>query len=216
MSKKMFFVSNGRCGTKSIQKLLNEKLGSDFIVVHQVRGSRIANVVGNLMYSLGECELAKKGMFNKIFDNYFNQDDKFFISSDPLTAMIIPQKYVKSDKVAIVQIVRDSESFADSFLNIIKKRPTSFIAHTLIPFWQIGIFPLENLFSSNIRKKYISLNKLKNKWFAQQYSRNDNYVTVAFEDLFKEDNLAKVVNYFFGTEIKLSPKELAIKSNASK
>jgi flavodoxin len=51
--KILIFVSTGRCGTKRIAEILKEKLPEDkFAVQHQMNISRIANILGNLMYYL--------------------------------------------------------------------------------------------------------------------------------------------------------------------
>jgi len=211
MNKKMFFVSNGRCGTTRIQEILNSHLDDSFTVVHQMKYSRIGNIIGNIFYIFGSNKKIKEKIFDSIINKY---DTKInFISTDSLSAMLIPQKYINSNKVAIVHIVRASNDFADSFIRFSKSRLKSIIAHNIIPFWQIGIYPFERMWNKNIKQKYIKLNDVKNKWFEKNYSKNQNYVKINMQQIFTNDNLENIVNKFFSTDIKISEEELKTKSN---
>lgn len=215
MNKKMFFVSNGRCGTTRIQEILNNHLDdTDFTVKHQMRYSRIANIIGNITYLNGNYEWVKEKIFKNIIKKY--DAKKNFISTDPLTSMLIPQSYAFSNKVAIVHVVRESNSFANSFIKLSKTNFGSFVAHNLIPFWQISIFPFERIWNRNIKQKYINLNEEKNHWFEKKYSKNPNYIKINMKKLFTNNYLESIINDFFDTKIHVSKEELKIKSNATK
>ena len=209
--KKLIFISTGRCGTKRIAQILNKHLPEEFTVVHQMPFSRLANLVGNLFFYLGSSEKIRHLLYNFITSKY--RRGKHFICSDPLTAMIIPKAYVDLEDVCIVHIVRDAETFADSFFNLSRQRFNSFIAHNLIPFWQIGIWPLENWLNPEIKKKYRKIAELKNNYFTETYSSNPNYVRIEMLQIFNSDFLSKIIFKLFNYEVIIPPNELKIKAN---
>lgn len=209
--KKLIFISTGRCGTKKIAQILRKHLPEEFAVVHQMPFSRLANVVGNLFFYLGSSEKIKQLLYNFIVSKYCR--GKHFICSDPLTSMVIPKDYIESADVCIVHIERNSEAFADSFFRLSRQRISSFIAHNFIPFWQIGIWPLENCLNSRIKKKYIKISALKNKKFAETYSSNPNYVRIEMAQIFNSDFLSNIIFKFFNYKIIIPANELKIKTN---
>lgn len=212
--KKLIFVSTGRCGTARIAQLLREKLSDDYSVVHQMRYSRLANIIGNVMLYVGESNSIKRLLYEFIVSGYEGRNH--FISTDPLTAMIIPDEYISSPEVCIVHIIRDDTSFARSFFSFSRSRLKSFIAHNFIPFWQPGVWPLENILNRNIGKKYQAVSKLKNDFFSKKYSVNPNYYQVRMGDIFTAPVLQDIVNGFFGEDISMSTGELSIKANESR
>jgi hypothetical protein len=208
--KRIIFVSTGRCGTKRIFEILKDK-DIDADVIHQLPYSRLANVIGNILYYTKDSQLIKKKLFLFLFKRYSSK--KFFICSDPLTSMIIPDEIIKSPDTMIVHIVRDKKEFAESFFKISRQRAKSFIAHNFIPFWQIGIWPLENMLNKNIKKKYMTVCTKKNNFFKQRYSLNSSYLIIDMHILLKDNFLAKITNNFLKTEIKIKENEISIKSN---
>ena len=213
--KALIFVSPGRCGTRRLAELLKEKLPNEFTVKHQMRFSRAANVIGNVMYHFGQSEKIKEKLYYLIVSNYVN--NRYFISCDPLTAMIIPQKWIESDNVSIVQITRDPGSFADSFLQFSREKMKSMVAHNLIPCWQIGVYPFENFFSRNkIKKKYKYICKLKENFFEMHYSSNPNYFKVDMNRLYKDDFLEQLLDYSFQYHISITKHDLSIRKNQTK
>ena len=49
--KHLLFVSCGRCGTVRLAQILRKKLPVEkYAVVHQMKYSRLANVIGNILY----------------------------------------------------------------------------------------------------------------------------------------------------------------------
>jgi len=212
--KALIFVSPGRCGTKRIAEILKEKLpAEEFAVTHQMNFSRLANIVGNLMYYFGQSEKIKEKLYNLIVSKHIN--GKHFITSDPLTAMIIPKKWVENENVCIVQITRDPEEFAESFYRFSRKKMKSFIAHNFIPFWQPRVLPLENLLSSIIKKKYEKVRQEKEFFFDTVYEGNPNYIKVDVNKLFDVNFIGKLANLLFYQSIEVKPGELSIKSNQS-
>ena len=212
--KKLIFVSAGRCGTARIAQLLREKLSDKYSVVHQTRYSRLANVIGNVMLYAGESNSIKRLLYEFIVSRYDGRTH--FISTDPLTAMIVPDEYITSPEVCIVHIIRDDTSFARSFISFSRSRLKSLIAHNLVPFWQPGIWPLENILNRNIGKKYEEVSRLKNTFFFEKYSANPNYYQVKMGDIFTKPALQNIVNEFFGESISISSGDLSIRANESK
>lgn len=209
--KKLIFVSTGRCGTKRIAQILNQYLPEEFAIVHQMPFSRLANFVGNIFFYLGYTEKFKYLLYNSITSKYRRR--KHFICSDPLTAMIIPKAYIDLKDVCIVHIVRNADTFAESFFNLSRQRSNSFIAHNLIPFWQIGIWPLENCLNPEIKKKYRKIAELKNNYFTQAYSSNPNYKRVKMKIIFSSNFLNDLVYDFFHYAADIPAQALKMKAN---
>ncbi|MCF7889451.1 MAG: sulfotransferase domain-containing protein [Victivallales bacterium] len=213
--KALIFVSPGRCGTTRIAEILREKLPrEEFAVTHQMPFSRLANVVGNLMYYFGQSEKIKEKLYDLIVARYIN--GKHFITTDPLTAMIIPKKWVESENVCIVQITRDPEEFAESFYRFSRKKTKSFISHNFIPFWQPGVLPLENFLGRGIKSKYKKVQKKKEVFFDTVYAGNVNYIKVDIHKLFDTDFITGLIHSYFCQPLELKPGELSVKSNQSR
>ena len=212
--KALIFVSPGRCGTTRLAEILRKKLPpEEFAVTHQMPFSRLANVVGNLMYYFGQSEKIKEKLYNFIFARYIN--GRHFITTDPLTAMIIPRKWVESEKVCIIQITRDPEDFAESFYHFSRKNLKSFIAHNFIPLWQINMLPFENLLNSGIKNKYQNIQQQKECFFDTIYAGNSNYIKYDMKRLLETDLLSYIIKFFFHLSIEIRKYELIIKSNQS-
>jgi hypothetical protein len=212
--KKLIFVSTGRCGTKRIAEILKEKLPDDqYVVVHQMRFSRLANIIGNLIFYIKESDLIKQVLYSLVIAKY--KKGMNFISSDPLTAMVVPSKYINSSDVFIVHIVRDDKSFAKSMFYFSRSRLKSLIAHNLIPLWQPGIWPFENLFNKNILRKYEKVSAIKNKFFFERYSSSPNYYQAKMKDLFTTNLLQEISNEWFNVNISVSANDLNRKANES-
>lgn len=209
--KKLIFVSTGRCGTKRIAQILRKYLPEEFAVVHQMPFSRLANVIGNLLFYWGPSDKIKRLLYNLIVSPYCRE--KHFISSDPLTSMVVPKDYIHSADVCLVHIERDPEDFADSFLKLSRQRIFSFIAHNFIPFWQIGIWPLENILSPGIKRKYIEIAKLKNNFFNDSFSSSPNFKKIAMDQVFSSNFLNHIIHQHFHYEAGIPDHELKIKSN---
>jgi hypothetical protein len=209
--KKLIFISTGRCGTKRIAQILGKYLPEEFAVVHQMPFSRLANVIGNLLFYLGPSDRIKRLLYNFIVSSYCRK--KHFICSDPLTAMLIPEDYITSVDVCVVHIERNPKDFANSFFKLSRKRMSSFIAHNLIPFWQIGIWPLENIFNPRIKRKYLKIAKLKNNYFAETFSSNPNFKKIEMDHVFSTNFLNKIILEHFHHEAAIPDHELKIKAN---
>ena len=207
--KKLIFVSAGRCGTTRITQILKEYLPVEFSIQHQMPFSRLANIIGNIFFYFGQSE--KLNIYKFITLRY--SKGKQFICTDPLTSMIIPKEYIESEDVYIVHIVREPKEFAESFFNFSRKKLKSFIAHNFLPFWQIGIWPLENILNSNIREKYGKVAELKNRYFSDKYSLNPNYLQVDMDEIFNSSFLKDIIYNFFNHNIQITEEDLKIKAN---
>jgi len=210
----LFFISCGRCGTTRIAEILKEKLPPDqYTVVHQMKYSRLANVIGNLMLCLGSSEKIKKLLYYKIIAAY--QNNYHFISADPLTAMVIPKSLTDNPGNYIIHIQREPGAFAESMYSFSRKRLKSFIAHNFIPFWQLGILPLENIMNKNIKDKYKYTSAVKNSFFENKYGNQKNYIRIDMNNLFSERVLQTIIEKIFDEKIKILEKDLKKKSNES-
>ena len=212
--KQLLFVSCGRCGTVRLAQLLREKLPTaKYTVVHQMKYSRVANVLGNIAYYVEGVDWLKEKLYRSIISRYGK--DKHFVSTDPLTAMIIPESMLNHRDTFIVHVQRDHDEFACSMVRLSRKRLKSWIAHNLIPFWQPGIFPLENQLRSNIYSKYRQVSVVKNHYFSDCYGELDNYCHVDMQDLFSAGRLEVLLKETIGESISISKEELSKKSNES-
>lgn len=209
--KRLIFVSTGRCGTTRISQILREKLPASYWVTHQMPFSRLANVIGHILLYTGGGEHIKRRLYGWIAAQ--SEHTQQFISSDPLTAMILPEALVRSHQVHIVHIVRDPSAFATSLFQLSRRRYKSFIAHNFIPFWQPGIFPLENALSCNVIKKYEEIARRKQLFFDTKYAVNPNYRRVKMEALFRSDVLRNIIHEVFGETIVISESDLHIRAN---
>lgn len=212
--KILIIVSTGRCGTVRLTEILTKNLSDSYYVAHQQNKSRKANVLGNLFYYVGSNEKFKI----KIYTKNLNKTTKSkIIITDPLISMMIPEEMIFSENVAIFHIFRDSLSFGKSFYQFSRKKVKSFIAHNFIPFWQIGIFPFQNiLFGKKMINSYKKTADKKNKWFIEKYSKNKYFVSISMKEVFNSDKLEKYLNHFFASEIKINANDFLVKSNTSK
>ncbi len=211
--KRIIFVSSGRCGTRRIYELLNNCLPSNVAVVHQMRFSRLANILGTLMVTTkGKIDFSK--LYEPLTKRYYKGKD-IFISTDPLSSMILPTEIISSQDTCIVHIVRLDHDFAKSIYTLSRNRIPSFVAHNLIPFWQPGIIPLENIFNKKIQGKYASANRLKNRYFEERYRTNPHYMKINHVDLFQPACLENIIDHFLGLKIFIPDSALARKSNES-
>ena len=212
--KKLIFISTGRCGTTRISEILKDKLPNHkYAVVHQMKFSRLANVLGNIMYYWNDSNRMKKYLYTWIISKY--QKGNLFISTDPLTSMIIPKEFIESSEVCLVHIVRDPDSFAKSMYSFSRCRLKSLIAHNIMPLWQPGIWPFENIVNKNILNKYREVANIKNEYFFAHYSRSMNYHQVKMSDLFLTNLLQEIVNKWFDESISITASDLNTKSNES-
>ncbi len=212
----LIFVSTGRCGTKRLQEILNRHLGARKVCVkHQVGVSRFANVMGHLMFFVGSVEKLKERLFAQAMKTCTESDH--YISSDPLVSTVIPKTILERPNTHIVHLHRDHEAFAKSMYALTRNRRKSFVAHNLIPLWQPGLWPFENMIRRNRAvKKYKRISEKKNEWFRIKYSRYQNYHSVNMMEVFESGVLENIVMDAFGIRIKIDEIELQKKSNESR
>ena len=211
--KALFFISTGRCGTHRIHEILGEKLPS-FKVIHHIQFSRIIYMIGNFMFIFGQINFIKKLLFKFLLSRSIGVNDKL-ISIDGRICFIIPDEYIKRKDVKIVHIGRENKSFAESMFKFSRFNIKNLIAHNLIPFWQLFLFPFENVLNRNVLKKYEKISRVKNEYFKNKYSLNPYYEYFDYKEIFQDTILQDLVNNAFGTKIKIAPEELNIRANAS-
>ena len=212
--KHLLFVSGGRCGTVRLAQILGKHLTREnYAVVHQMKYSRLANVVGNILFKAHGFERLKEMLYLAIIARY--RGSKHFVSTDPLTAMIIPQSILKRYDTYVVHVLRDHDDFARSMVAFSKKRLKSWLAHNLIPFWQPGIIPLENQLRRCIHLQYRRVSIEKDRFFSDRYGRQNNYCRVSMNELFSGNNLAVIIKETIGESILIPKEELLKKANES-
>ena len=209
--KKMIFVSTGRCGTTRITQIFKKYLPDEFSIQHQMPFSRLANIIGNILFYIGQSEEIKYRLYEFITSKYSRR--KFFICTDPLTSIVIPKEFINSEDVCIIHIIREPKEFAESFFKFSRGKLKSFIAHNFIPFWQIGVWPLENLLNINIKKKYKKVAELKNEYFVKKYSSNPNFIKIEMDEVFNSNFLKDIIYNYFNQDILISEEDLKIKAN---
>ena len=212
--KFLLFLSCGRCGTVRLAQLLREKLPEgEYAVVHQMKYSRIANVVGNIIYRSNRFDCIKEKLYLSTISKY--RKGRHFVCLDPLTAMIIPKKIVEKPDTHLIHIQRDHDSFARSMVNLSRKRLKSLIAHNLIPFWQPRLLPLENYCRRIPHKRYIEISILKNQYFINKYAKLKNYHHIDMNDIFKLNQLSELISITIGESIDITKADLSRKANES-
>jgi len=212
--KHLLFVSCGRCGTVRLAQILKKKLPVEkYTVVHQMKYSRLANVIGNILYCHSGFDGLKERLYMGMIANY--RKGRHFVTTDPLSAMVIPQRILGRHNTYIVHVKRDHDEFARSMVTMSRKRLKSRIAHNFVPFWQPGVIPLENLLRSNVHQKYRRVSEVKNQFFVDKYGGIENYFQVDMKELFSSDRLAALIKKTIGESIDISTQELSTKANVS-
>mgnify|MGYP001555422422 CR=1 FL=1 len=211
--KRIIFVSTGRCGTKRLYEILNNYVSKDFYVCHQMKFSRITNVLGTLCVMWNSLHFP---LLYKIIIRVNLRKEVPFITTDPLSSMLLPNEYIHSASTAIIHLYRSDESFAKSIFQLSRSRRLSFIAHNLIPFWQPLLWPLENLLNKEVLVKYERINRLKNDFFFKRYGRNPHYRQIYYKEIFEKEKLESLINELTGQKINIPDKVLSKKSNESK
>ena len=210
----MVFVSTGRCGTRRVFEILREFLPpSCFEVYHQLPGSRAANVVGNLLFHAGGGSRVREMVYPRVVRA--PQSERAMIITDPLTAMVLPESWIRSDSVAVIHIFRDDEGFGQSMFRLSRSRRNSLLAHNFIPFWQPFLFPLQNMLDPRIQQVYRRINRKKNRFLYLRCRKNPHYRKIPMADLFRPYTLENLIRNFFGFPLSIPETALSIRSNAS-
>lgn len=212
--RKMVFVSTGRCGTRRLYEIFHEFLpASCFEVHHQMPGSRLANVVGNLLFHMGGGAFVREWAYRMVIGS--PREDRSLIITDPLTAMVLPESWIRSDSVAVIHIVREDEGFAGSMFRLSRSRRNSFLAHNFIPFWQPFLFPLQNMLDSRIQQVYRRINRKKNRFLYLRCRKNSHYRQIPMTHMFRPRTLENLILDFFGFPLSIPETALSVRSNAS-
>ncbi len=211
----MVFVSTGRCGTRRLYEIFREFLPPEvFATCHQVKGSRLANVLGNILLFTGDPLGLREWLYRAVVVSS-RGDDRFRIITDPLTAMVLPDSWIRSHDVAVIHVIRDDQGFARSMVALSRSRRNSFLAHNFIPLWQPYLFPLQYFLNPRLDRVYARINRKKNRFLNFRCRRNLYYRKVTMEVLFSTHILEKLIQEFFGSSVVIPKKALEIRSNES-
>lgn len=134
---------------------------------------------------------------------------------DPLTSTCIPDSFVKKKDVHLLHLYRSNEGFATSMFRLTRRKRSSWIAHNFIPFWQPGLYLLENALNRGAEYKYAMISERKNAFFSERYGSLPNYHKLSRRECFQGDHLSVLIQKVFNITISLSEEELKIKSNQS-
>lgn len=203
--KTILVISTGRCGNHRIAQILQEKLNG-YTVTNKLRYSRIAYVIGNMMYHFGEWQWLKKKIYNFMIKPV--KKGKGLVNIDGRSNMVVPDEVILQKDILVLHIEREAKSFSKSMFKFSRANLTNLLAHNFVPFWQLNLLPLENLLNKNVLKRYEKLSVIKNKFFREKFSKNPNYTYVRFEEVFKDNILSDIVNSFFNENININEDEL--------
>lgn len=176
-------VSTGRCGTTLLAKL-SEKL--DIKIEHQVKGSRLMNILSNMQY-LG---LLPARIVLRYYQRFCSVNGVPNSTSDPLRSMAfvlwIRQQNVKPN-IKVLHLVRSRESFISSFMRWKQTSLKRYLLHHIIPFWtpvSRVAFLLEGGKWISKKEHFSVVWEKKNNVFASlQEVSGIEYVQLSFEDL---------------------------------
>jgi len=190
--KKLLILSTGRTGSTFISKGLSDSVDNRTIE-HQITGSRIINVLGNLVcaqrLSLPKAKLVSNGLLG--FDLQVS-------TSDPLRSMLLyaqlQSKEMRPD-VLIVHVIRDPRDFVTSFMNWKNQSLKRRILHHVVPFWQpspwlAGEISFYKRFEMNKFEHFCWIWNYKNRLF-EKLERYFNYQRFKFEHLFNDSREAE-------------------------
>ena len=203
MSKqeKTYILSTGRCGTSYLYKFFNKNF-PELKLTHQLPGSRLINIIGNL-----PLPLKTRANIIKFLFHLFNKNYLLNSTLDPLRSLSI-FTIIKNDhrrKAKIIHLVRDPRDFVTSFMNWKSQSLSKSILHYLIPFWQPfpkgeGFNYFRWIFMSKF-KKFCWVWYYKNTLFKQLQS-NQDYKLVKMEDIIKNDKTITEILQFLELEDK--------------
>lgn len=127
---RVFVLSTGRSGSTFVAQVLSAD-GSDNPISHQQPGSRVLNILGNLVQ-------ARRIPLDRGFDlaTRFGFDDSS--TADPLRSMIIAAglRTRRFERARVVHVVRDPRAFVTSFMNWKDASTRRRILHHVVPAWQ--------------------------------------------------------------------------------
>ena len=212
--KQLIFVSCGRCGTVRLAQLLRQKLPErDYAVVHQMAFSRLANVVGNLLYRTNRFDRIKEMLYLLITAKHRSGRD--FVCLDPLTAMIIPKRFRGSRTPTLFIYNVTTMILPGQWCEIVQKTLEKLDAHNLIHFGSPGLLPLENHMRLNPYRQYRQVSIVKNRFFYDQYGKLRNYHHIDMKDVFATDRLSELIRITIGESVSFTDTELSKKANES-
>lgn len=214
----VFLLSTGRTGTKKLAEYVQKHCHSRVAVDHQVGISPVVNMLANMRYAGIPVDPLISAAIRRMIAARASCD--CYINCDPLLSFCLPWVDLADFDVRFVHIVRTDEDFARSMINWQFSRPKSFIAHNLLPFWQPGLWPLQNLLrgfdKAYLMRTYKAIWRTKNDFFETTFRDRSPYLRVGFSDLYGPGTpvFQQVVD-FMGITVDFVPEEFYQKVNAS-
>lgn len=199
---KVYILSTGRSGSTFISHLFNQ-LNNDIEVDHQKKGSRLINIITNLPFYTTKLLWFLFKVFNR-------RDSKGPQStSDPLLSFAIYRFIIKGYlNGKVIHLVRNPESFADSFMRWKNQSLRKKVLHHLVPFWNpsplvsdAGI-SLKQWLKMDKYEQFAWVWKYKNeKYYSLKNILGNDYLLVRMEDLTNADDkirkneLSRIVHF---------------------
>ncbi|MFC2096252.1 sulfotransferase domain-containing protein [Bacteroidota bacterium] len=187
----VFILSTGRAGTTFLHKLFSGYYPESNIS-HQVRGSRLINIIGNI-----PCPISiKTKLIKTLFRVYSIDIQKSTL--DPLRSISIASllQETSTEEKKIIHLVRDPKKVVSSFMNWKNESFSKFLLHYIIPFWQpypvgLNINFFRWVFMSKF-EKYCWVWYYKNTLF-KQFENSPNYKLIKTEDLTKSEKIVEKI-----------------------
>lgn len=195
-------LSTGRALTSFLHQLFVH-VKPAIHVEHQMRGSRVLNVAGNILIEVSDNEKAAIHLI-RLF-RVFRQGRMPAYSVDPLLSIpftiFLSKKTNCSKNIKIVHLVRDPRNFVSSFMNWKQQKLRRWILHHAVPCWQ----PTPLLSEKKGFMKRLGMDKFehfcwiwnyKNTLFRDRFlNDNDRYYFARMEDLVDlEDGYKNISN----------------------
>jgi hypothetical protein len=193
----IFILSTGRAGTTFLFKFFSLYF-PDNTISHQVSGSRLINIIGNIPFP----SFIKDKLIKTLFKLYSIDIQKSTL--DPLRSVSIASllQETLTEEKKIIHLVRDPKKFVSSFMNWKNESFSKFLLHYFIPFWQpypvgLNIKFFRWAFMSKF-EKYCWVWYYKNSLF-KQFENSPYYKLIRTEDLTKsekiEEKIQELINF---------------------
>ena len=188
MKNNVYILSTGRSGTTFISNLFKQ-LDNDFEIEHQKKGSRIINIVANSPFNTPKILWFLLNVLKR------RDSNKPESTADPLLSFAIYKLIEKGYfNGKIVHLVRNPESFVNSFMRWKNQSLRKKILHNLIPFWNPNPFLFDPKIKLNHWLYMSNFDKFCWAWYYKNkkyHSLKDfpgvEYLLIRMEDLTSED-----------------------------
>lgn len=196
VEKVVLAISTGRTGTKTLASFFASNF-ENVEAYHQPQYSRYINIISNMNISgvlpdsiyypfLNATRI--KRILRSNHEYYVEVNSMLYLASHYLRNKLLDV----GKEVYIVHIIRDPRTFITSMLNWKHGRIKSYIAHTLIPFWQpvgflAGEFSVFEWVKMTEFEKTCWYWKFKNETILRLHKDYKKFISIRFEDIFTSD-----------------------------